>query len=124
MFEHLTFKQGENTLKSWSKILKKGGKVGLELPDLHYHVGEYIEYFENRGSNKKMPSFKHAIAGFYGWQRESEKSGDFTSDKTTWDIHKSGYDFVSLKSLVEKYGFKNFKRNNSKPWNLNVSFTL
>jgi hypothetical protein len=69
-----------------------------------------------------MPSFVHAIAGFYGWQREEEGSDHFTSNEELWDVHKSGYDEVSLKLLTEKYGYRQFVRNSNKPWHLDVTF--
>jgi predicted SAM-dependent methyltransferase len=123
MFEHLTFAQGEAALKSWFTILKNGGKAHLIMPDLKYHAEEYLKYYNNREGDK-MPNFTHAIAGFFGWQREDNNSKHFSSFNRLWDVHKSGHDEMSLKNLVQKCGYKNFKRQNNKkgPWHLDVTF--
>ena len=118
MFEHISFVNGCRTLDAWFKILKSGGRVSMSLPDLHFHVKQYLEFYNNRSqiarSSKKrnFTEYEHAMAGFYGWQREAETE--------VWDIHKSGYDEISLKEIFEKVGFINFKRLPDKPWNLNV----
>ena len=86
-FEHLTFVQGETVLQVWHNILKPGGRIDMILPNMTYHVNQWI-------SGKNM---EHAKAGFWGWQREGETE--------TWDIHKSGYNKDSLFELVLKKGF-------------------
>ena len=93
----------------------------MEVPDLHYHAKEYLEYFNNRDATG-MPSFRHAIASIYGWQQEAKGLGSFTADEFLWDVHKSGYDIHSLESLAERCGYQSFKRNESEPWNLNITF--
>ncbi len=94
MFEHLSFYDGERTLESWYKILKVGGKCEIALPNMTFHINQWI----NRRNKKE---FDHSKAGFWGWQRESEES-------EVWDLHKSGYDEDSLKELLLNKNFKNF----------------
>jgi predicted SAM-dependent methyltransferase len=89
-FEHLTFKQGEVILEKWYKILKPGGICEMMLPNMAVHIEQWI----NRRNNQEI---KHAMAGFWGWQR-----GAFDD---TWDVHKSGYDKELLTALVSKKGF-------------------
>jgi len=128
MFEHLTFKQGLTTLKSWFGILESKGEVRMNLPDLHYHVKEYLQFYESRTPNnnwskKNGPAYIHAIGSIFGWQREVGNSERFTAFENDWDIHKSGYDQISLEKLVTSCGFEKFERNEDEyPWNLNVSF--
>ena len=122
MFEHLTFYQGRKAITEWLKILKPGGSVNLIMPDLNFHVKEYIYYYNNR-EKMNVPNYEHSIAGFYGWQKENENSLPWTADKNNWGTHKSGYDEISLKKLVYESGFENFNRNNqAKEWNLDVKF--
>ena len=129
MFEHLTFKQGATTLQSWFAILKPQGEVRMSLPDLHYHAKEYLEFYARRlpndnWSKRDGPAYIHAIGSFFGWQREREGGERFTAFENDWDVHKSGYDQISLEKLVISCGFEKFKRNEDKwPWNLNVSFS-
>ena len=89
-FEHLTFIQGEKVLQSWYKILKPGGKVGMKLPNMEFHVQQWIR-------RKDKDELDWAKAGFWGWQREGETE--------SWDVHKSGYDKETLTELLTKHNF-------------------
>jgi predicted SAM-dependent methyltransferase len=92
-FEHLTFLQGEKVLEAWYKILKPSGKVEMILPNMTFHIDQWI-------NKSKVPKqMRHAKAGFWGWQR-----GAFDD---TWDIHKSGYNLQTLTELLMLKGFKN-----------------
>lgn len=125
MFEHLTFKQGEMALKSWYKILQKNGRVHLILPDLKYHIQEYIDFYDKpKDPHYPFPSFLHSISSIFGWQKEEEHSDHFTTSKDLWDVHKSGYDERSLRELTESCEYINFERQeNSKGlWHLDVTF--
>lgn len=90
-FEHLTFYQGRLTLISWYKILKSGGRVEMIIPNMMFHIRQWLDK-----SNQD-----HANAGFWGWQRDNEN--------WVWDTHKSGYDKDTLKIFVDQHGFKNYK---------------
>jgi len=91
-FEHLTFQQGDFVLSKWYKILKVGGRMEMILPNLDYHVKQWV--------NKT--DLKFALAGFYGWQR-----GEF---EDTWDTHKSGYNFDTLYTLLRSHKFDKITR--------------
>lgn len=91
-FEHLTFKQGAVVLEKWYKILKPQGIMEMMLPNMTYHVNQWLHKEQN------PKNMKHAKGGFWGWQR-----GKFDD---TWDIHKSGYDFPTLSTLLNEVGFK------------------
>lgn len=93
-FEHLTFKQGEIVLEKWYKILKPGGVCEMMLPNMTFHINQWL----SRSSEREI---KHAMAGFWGWQR-----GEFDD---VWDVHKSGYDRELLTNLVSKKGFVNIQ---------------
>ena len=94
-FEHLTFKQGATVLKKWHKILKPGGKCEMMLPNMTFHIDQWVN---KRYEGKNL---RHAKAGFWGWQR-----GELDD---TWDIHKSGYDRELLTIAVEQKGFVRIK---------------
>lgn len=87
MIEHLTFEEGKVTLRHWLDILKSGGMVDINVPDLEKHIEQL-----------KNGEMKHALAGFYGWQRNEH------------DIHKAGYIYETLFKTLADIGFVNIKR--------------
>lgn len=103
-FEHLTFQQGHDTLEAWREILRPGGRVEMWIPDMDFHVRQWISA-EDR---------TWARAGFWGWQRQDDH-GD-------WDIHKSGYDFGDLTALIQQHGFVDCQRLPSRADHLAVEF--
>jgi predicted SAM-dependent methyltransferase len=102
-FEHLTFAQGEIVLTVWYKILKPKGKILMLLPDLDFHVKQWLDGTDT----------EHACAGLFGWQR-----GEL---EDLWDVHKSGYSFETLKKAFEDAGFVNFSRHKASKEHLKIS---
>lgn len=87
-FEHLTFNEGKELLNIWYKILKQEGTIRIILPNISFHIKQWL----SRSDAKEL---NWAKAGFWGWQRHDE------------DIHKSGYDINTLTTLISNIGFKN-----------------
>lgn len=123
-FEHLTFAQGLKTLEAWRNILRVGGKVTLITPDLHWHCEQFINNRTEYANPRGFPQ-----TGIFGWQRETEATAAFTSFDTSWDIHKSGYDFITLRDIVLRSGFDQIRRlpgdsfhNSDHPKHLHVEF--
>lgn len=113
MFEHLSFVNGKRTMSAWFDVLKPGGKLEVSMPDMHFHAVQYLEYYHNRKQKSRLgkgTEFGHALASLFGWQRQANKQ--------TWDIHKSGYDQLSLEALCNAVGFERFERTSDKVWNL------
>jgi len=104
-FEHLTFAQGVKTLQAWHTILREGGRVTLITPDLFWHCQQFVQ---NRAEYARTRGYPET--GIFGWQKETEVAESFTSFKTSWDVHKSGYDEVTLRNLVERCGFERYTR--------------
>jgi len=88
-FEHLTFKQGDYLLEVWLKILKRGGRVEMMLPNMRAHVQQWLD------------KDSRAQRNIYGHQR-----GDFLD---VWDVHKSGYDVDTLRELVISKGYNRYR---------------
>ena len=113
-FEHLTFVQADWTLSAWKNILKPGGEVQIMVPDMRFHINQWLNPQRKTTINNGMQSDEEwAISGFWGKQRETE-IGEI------WDIHKSGYDFELLRDSLVNHGFNNVSRISEKKKNLFV----
>lgn len=112
MLEHLDFDEVDKTLGAWRTILKPGGLLDVEVPDLEYHIWQMMP--ENRD---KPAEFKgrgvitnedHAMGSIYGWQ------------KNPYDFHKWGYTCKTLTKLLRTFGFDSIERLEIEPWNLRL----
>lgn len=113
-FEHLTFYDGSRTLKAWYNILKPDGMLSIIVPDMLFHINQWLNTNRANVSNTNgMTDEEWAMAGFWGWQNEAE-------EQEIWDVHKSGYDYPLLKKTLEKHGFKDVRRVDDLPKNLIV----
>ena len=113
--EHLTFPQVDRTLSAWHQILKPSGTVEILVPNIMYHIRQYLGLFisSKSAANKNWSLKEHAIAGFWGWQREA--------DSELWDVHKSGFDFNSLSHYLTKHRFASIERIKNRPWHLHMT---
>jgi len=115
--EHLTFVQAEKLVNVWYKILKPSGVCELLVPNMDFHINQWIHAFQNGiNTDKDKNKLKHACAGFWGHQREGEYQ--------VWDVHKSGYNQHTLTELFVNAGFVdaiNHRKNTNK--HLHMSFT-
>lgn len=116
-FEHLTYAEGRKTLLTSWLILKKGAIFEIVLPDIEYHINQFLSKTRRHDNFKchlgTISELDHAIAGLYGWQRNSETEG-------YWDVHKSGYDQEMLEYILKEHGFSNIKRVKTKPYHLHL----
>ncbi len=94
-FEYFDRLEARKTLKEWCRVLKRGGKLRLAVPDFENIVKVYLKY-------KKNIDHKGILGPLYGrWPMPGTKKIVY---------HKTAYDFKSLKKLLKKSGFKNIKR--------------
>jgi len=98
VLEHLTHKEAIRTLKHWLCVLKLGGRIDINVPDLRKHIEQLGEKGYSPYINFKVTNEEHAMAGFYGWQ------------KNIYDIHKWGYTFETLSKLLREIGYNNIRR--------------
>lgn len=96
-FEHLTHQQAKQTLEAWYTVCKIGARVELICPNMNKHIWQW-QNWKNLSDKDK----DHCRAGFWGWQRESNHS--------SWDLHKSGYDYEKLEEIITTHRFKNVKK--------------
>lgn len=116
--EHLTFPQVDRTLACWYNILEPGGKVRIIVPDMLFHIEQWLS--ETRDVDMtvdgKTSIEDRAIQGFWGKQREA-------SEGEIWDFHKSGYDYRLLSKILFKHKFMSVRQVHEKAKNLHVVAT-
>lgn len=117
-FEHLTYAQADLTLQAWYKILKPGGEIITIVPDMEFHIKQWLNPDRKTTVNElkggtTITDLEWAIHGFWGWQNEKDL-------KDYWDVHKSGYDYVLLKEKFEEHQFINISRIRAHPKNLTI----
>lgn len=92
VFEHLWPDEALPHLRYWHSILKPGGALILEMPDLYKSAKNYIEMVQ-RGNFAELE--KMALWPFYGDNPR----------KSVYDCHKWGWTYKTLAPLVQKAGF-------------------
>jgi predicted SAM-dependent methyltransferase len=102
MLEHLSYQEGIIFIRECYRVLKLGGKMRILVPDLELWINAYInnnsfffeQYRRDGGIDKEIYVTKAAV--FMGMLHNHD--------------HKCGYDFESLKWMVEHVGFSDIKR--------------
>ncbi len=91
LFEHLTFDQAKRALIEWSRILRPGGELFLELPDLEACIRILGRHQDERG-------FDLGLIGIYGWPPAIEAEG-------MPQVHKWGWTKKALADELRTSGF-------------------
>jgi predicted SAM-dependent methyltransferase len=92
LIEHFNELEGRHLLEYWFKLLKPGGKLVLECPNIVGMVKKFVEAYEKTG----------IIRPGYLYSTHSKKGReDFINDD-----HKWGYDQKSIRKLLESIGFR------------------
>ena len=114
-FEHLTFKQADNTFAACHEIMASNGVFEIIVPDMLFHVRQWINADRDTTVNSNgVTDEEWAIKGFWGGQRVDEYGPN-------WDVHKSGYDFPLLRKKLAQHGFRQITRLPDLPKNLTVT---
>jgi len=92
VIEHFNYNETKQALYRWYEILKDGGILRLALPDLEKVCAHFLLHH----NLKEIRTF------LWGGQHNA------------YDYHKNGWDFQSLKLLLETIGFRNIHRYNWK----------
>ncbi|MCS7365839.1 MAG: methyltransferase domain-containing protein [archaeon GB-1867-035] len=86
--EHLSFNRVEDFLKDCHRILKRGGKLIVQVPDIELHC-------------------KNILEGKYNWKELSYWI--YGAQNHEYNYHKSGFTRSELVKLLTKLGFKVIK---------------
>jgi len=96
LFEHLTYPDAVTALKEWYRVLKKGGKLSLELPNFKRSI-EIL--YKKEGEEAK----KYAMIGIFGQKEEMQKVDAF-------QLHKYGWTPETLTDKMREIGFSEIKQ--------------
>lgn len=96
ILEHIFISKIEETLKNWYKVLKTGGRLILEMPDLKKILG----FFQ-----KDDPNLFKTMYALYGKEVGSGR---------VEDVHKWCWTFATLKPILEHIGFKDITEKPAK----------
>lgn len=91
MFEYFDRTEAVEVLEKWKFYLKPGGVIRLAVPNFEMYVKLY---------NEKHFSLDNCIGPLYGKWKVSDSLIVY---------HKTTYDFISLKNVLESVGLKNIK---------------
>ena len=90
-FEHLDHEQARKTLKEWFRILKPGGSIIVELPNLARCIEEINKHFNRQNIDL-------AMAGIFGYPPDVMREG-------VGQIHKWGWTPETLGSELSDVEF-------------------
>jgi predicted SAM-dependent methyltransferase len=90
VFEHFTYYEGKQLLQNWMRILKPGGVVHIDIPDLDGTIQLYNEA-------KTIRERDWAVRLLMG------------SQKNEYGIHKGMYNKDMIKEILEEMGYVDVK---------------
>lgn len=96
LFEHFTYADAIDALKEWYRVLKRGGKLCLELPNF----GRCIEILHNREGEDAE---KYAMIGVYGFIPDIVRGG-------LAQVHKYGWTPETLQRELTNVGFRQVRQ--------------
>lgn len=111
VLEHLNNRDLRPALKEWHRIIKKGGKIIITVPNI---IGTVKSFLENRlntlGFSKHYKNWSPEEVVFQMIYGRADIFGD---DEPEAQQHKTGFCYNRLKRFLEECGFKIVKANDA-----------
>lgn len=95
--EHFPHVRTVQVLKEWRRVLPKGGKAFISVPDMDYIMGHYAKYGLTEW-------FRNILWGDQGYTEE---------------FHYNGFNFATMAKTLYLAGFDDIKRIEVMPYKLN-----
>ena len=92
VFEHVKYIDVKSTLIGIHRVMIKGGKFYISVPDMEILFKQFLE------KSNEIKNKIHIIRMIFGGQKDEH------------DIHYFGWDYELLGSLLKNVGFKNIKK--------------
>lgn len=102
VFEHLFLNEANKAVREWYRILKKGGDLYIELPNLA-RCAEVIL------TSKNPREIELAMMGIYGFDKRVIFPNGEDKEPVFFQVHKYGWTPETITNLLKGAGFKNIK---------------
>jgi predicted SAM-dependent methyltransferase len=102
--EHLTFKDGINLISETSRVLQRGGKQRIVVPDLEKFARSYL------GKNEDLIERYTAAEPWFKANPEYKTRGSQFMAMLYEFGHKMGWDYETLSGVLQNSGFKNIRK--------------
>ena len=103
VFEHLTLTQARVALREWRRVLRVGGELFLELPDLEACIRILGQASDPHGIDFGM-------IGIYGWPPDIDREGVPQMHKWGWtratlaqELRRAGFDDVTFPEVTQTW---------------------
>jgi SAM-dependent methyltransferase len=91
MLEHFSFRETINVLREWVRVLKRGGRLSIVVPNLKWASRRILD------NEQRKDLAERAMFMYYSGQQGDLKSANK-------DFHKSGFTSDSLKGVLNRLG--------------------
>ncbi len=103
LFEHFTFDQACQALREWHRVLKPGGKLCLELPNLEACI-------RTLGQHPDPHGYDLGLIGIFGFPPAIAKEGLLQAHKWGWtpqsltqQLEETGFDAVTTEPITQTW---------------------
>ena len=101
LFEHLLPWEAQGVLEEWFRLLKPGGKLVLEMPDLKKCCENVLKLLAGIPVMAGKDARQAGLWGLYGDDRLEDP----------YMLHRWGYTFKTIHPMLERAGFQKIKEH-------------